>query len=80
MICLKVLVQHFQDALNSIEAMEQFRQISQMFRDGDYMALPYYEHCRIALNSKFDEIFPELLTLLPDISKQQVYKNGFLNK
>ena len=43
-----------------------------MFRDGTYYAQPYYEHCKAALGDKFDDIFPELLAMLPDIVKQQV--------
>lgn len=53
------------------EAVEQFKAISKMFIHGSYRAEPYYEHCKFALKDKFDVIFPELLVLLPDISKQQ---------
>lgn len=65
------LVSHFQDALKTTEAMEEFRHISQKFREGVYKTLPYYEHCQAALKDRFDDIFPELLVLLPDINKQQ---------
>ncbi|CAD7013306.1 unnamed protein product [Ceratitis capitata] len=65
------LVSHFQDALKTTAAMEEFRQISQKFREGVYKTLPYYEHCQAALKDRFDDIFPELLVLLPDINKQQ---------
>lgn len=61
----------FQQVL-SPEVMSEFRQISKMFREGTYKAQPYYEHCIIALGEKFDDLFPELLVLLPDINKQQV--------
>lgn len=44
-----------------------------MYINGAYKAQPYYEHCQVALADKFDVIFPELLVLLPDINKQQVY-------
>ncbi|XP_017475514.1 PREDICTED: zinc finger protein 598 [Rhagoletis zephyria] len=77
------LVSHFQDALKSPEAMEEFRHISQKFREGVYKTLPYYEHCQAALKEKFDDIFPELLTLLPDINKQQelcLVHSQYLNK
>ncbi|XP_055859365.1 E3 ubiquitin-protein ligase ZNF598 [Episyrphus balteatus] len=65
------LVGHFKDALKTPEALEEFRQISQKFREGIYKAQSYYEHCQAALRDKFDIIFPELLSLLPDINKQQ---------
>lgn len=66
------LVMNFQMALKSSDAYEQFKEFSKMFRNGSYHALPYYEHCRSALGDQFDDVFPELLALLPNISKQQV--------
>jgi len=66
----KALFAHFQQN-EQPEAVEQFKEISKMFIHGSYHALPYYEHCKFALKDKFDVIFPELLVLLPDISKQQ---------
>lgn len=71
---LKELVTHFQNTLCFPEAFEEFKHISQIYREGQYKALPYYEHCQAALKDKFDELFPELLVLLPDINKQQVRK------
>lgn len=71
----KALFAHFQQN-EQPEAVEQFKEISRMFIHGSYHALPYYEHCKFALKDKFDVIFPELLVLLPDISKQQV--SGFV--
>ncbi|XP_067630809.1 E3 ubiquitin-protein ligase ZNF598 isoform X2 [Eurosta solidaginis] len=65
------LVSLFQGALNTPEAMAEFRYISQKFREGVYKTQPYYEHCQAALKDRFDYIFPELLALLPDINKQQ---------
>lgn len=65
------LVTYFKDTLNSQEALLEFRHISQKFRDGFYKTQPYYEHCQAALKHKFHKVFPELLVLLPDISKQQ---------
>lgn len=55
-----------------MEALEEFRYISQMYRDGVVKADSYYEHCQAALKDRFDGVFPELVVLLPDISKQQV--------
>lgn len=67
----QTLVTNFQQAL-SPSAIQQFRQASQMFRDGSLDSQVYYQHCQEALGEKFNEIFPELLALLPDITKQQV--------
>lgn len=68
----QALVDEFRKALKTSETMQEFRNVSQMFRDGDYFAKSYYETCKFVLNEYFDTIFPELLTLLPDIQKQQV--------
>ncbi|XP_058126302.1 E3 ubiquitin-protein ligase ZNF598 [Anopheles ziemanni] len=65
------LVTHFQRALKDQAALAEFRTISQMFRDGQYNASAYYEHCKIALGDRFQEIFPELIALLQNIAKQQ---------
>ncbi|XP_065367355.1 E3 ubiquitin-protein ligase ZNF598 [Calliphora vicina] len=65
------LVGFFRDALKTPEGLEEFRHISQKFREGVYKTDAYYEHCQAALKDKFDKVFPELLVLLPDISKQQ---------
>lgn len=65
------LVTYFKDILKTTESLEEFRQISQQFREGICNAQSYYEHCQFALKDKFDIIFPELLSLLPDINKQQ---------
>jgi len=62
---------HFQQALPTPEAFNKFRNISSQFRQGSYNAPAYFEECRMALKDRFDDIFPELLALLPDISKQQ---------
>lgn len=68
----QALVGEFKKALKTSETMQEFRNVSQMFRDGDYFPKSYYETCKFVLNDYFDTIFPELLTLLPDIEKQQV--------
>ena len=62
----------FQKTLTTVEAMEEFRTLSNLFRAGNYYPQNYYESCKTVLSDNFDEIFPELLALLPDISKQQV--------
>lgn len=53
-------------------AVDEFRNISKLFRSGLCHASAYYEHCQIVLGDRFENIFPELLVLLPDIGKQQV--------
>uniref|UniRef100_A0A182JT38 RING-type E3 ubiquitin transferase n=1 Tax=Anopheles christyi TaxID=43041 RepID=A0A182JT38_9DIPT len=67
----QVLVTHFQKALRNQDALIEFRNVSQMFRDGQYDTSDYYDHCRMALGDRFHEIFPELIALLPTIAKQQ---------
>ncbi|CRL02979.1 CLUMA_CG016385, isoform A [Clunio marinus] len=66
----QALVSEFQKALTP-ELMQEFRLVSQMFRDGNYFPKSYYESCEVVLGEKFNSIFPELLALLPDIEKQQ---------
>lgn len=66
------LVNIFRQTLTEPEAMNEFKIISQMFRENAYSAVPYYDHCKAALGERFNEVFPELLALLPDIGKQQV--------
>lgn len=68
----QVLVSEFQKTLKTSESMQEFRHVSQMFRDGNYFAKSYYETCKFVLGNGFESIFPELLALLPDIQKQQV--------
>lgn len=31
----------------------------------------FYEHCKVVMGDSFEEVFPELLVLLPDVEKQQ---------
>lgn len=60
-------------ALKDQSALEEFRQMSSGFRLNYLTAEEYYNHCQEAMGiTKFSEIFPELLVLLPDIDKQQV--------
>lgn len=68
----QILVSYFQKALKTPEAVEQFRNISKLFREDMCTALAFYEHCEATLAAQFHSIFPELLILLPDIKKQQV--------
>lgn len=66
------LVKIFKSAMPTAEAMEEFRNNTQRFRNGAFNAGAYYEHCEFVLEDKFHVVFPELLALLPDIGKQQV--------
>lgn len=68
----QALFAEFEKALESPEVMEEFKLKSKMFRDGKYFARSYYETCKQVLGTSFQAIFPELISLLPDIEKQQV--------
>lgn len=57
--------------------VKTFKHVSQMFITDTYKPEPYYEHCKCALAGCFEELFPELLALLPDIGKQQVSAQSF---
>lgn len=52
--------------------VDEFSNISKLFRRNKCNARAYYEHCEAVLGERFESIFPELLALLPDINKQQV--------
>ncbi|XP_023017718.2 E3 ubiquitin-protein ligase ZNF598 isoform X1 [Leptinotarsa decemlineata] len=68
------LIKRFMAVLNN-DAIKEFKTYSDLFRNGCYPTIKYYDHCKDVLGSYFDEIFPELLVLLPDIAKQQeLYK------
>lgn len=66
-----MLTSHFTKSL-SASAVDEFRTVSRLFREGSCNARAYYEHCEVVLGDRFEAIFPELLVLLPDIGKQQV--------
>lgn len=70
----QALLEDFEKILKTHEQMQEFKLLSQMFRNGNYFARSYYESCKGVLGEKFDVIFPELIALLPDIEKQQVSK------
>ncbi|KAH8254078.1 hypothetical protein KR032_008346 [Drosophila birchii] len=65
------LVDQFIEILKTPEALNEFRMLSTKFRDGSCTGQAYYEHCQCAMLSSFYKLFPELLAMLPDISKQQ---------
>lgn len=69
------LIEMCMAVLDNGEAIREFRNYSNLFRGGTLPARVFYDHCRAVLGGKFDEVFPELLVLLPDIEKQQeLYK------
>ncbi|XP_015436553.1 PREDICTED: zinc finger protein 598 [Dufourea novaeangliae] len=68
----KCLVAKVNEVLMQQDQIEEFRYISGLFRQGTYNAQEYYMHCREVMGlSAFENVFPELLVLLPDITKQQ---------
>lgn len=67
----QILVSFFQKTLKP-EVVEEFRNYSILFRENMCTAETFYEHCELTLGGQFNTVFPELLSLLPDITKQQV--------
>lgn len=65
------LIKRFMAVLNNNEAIKEFKNYSDLFRNGVLSARKYYDHCKEILGASFEEVFPELLVLLPDISKQR---------
>ena len=51
---------------------KMFKEISGKFRSGQIGSAAYFSQCKELIEeSKISQIFPELLSLLPDIEKQQ---------
>ncbi|XP_022123637.2 E3 ubiquitin-protein ligase ZNF598 [Pieris rapae] len=67
----RALVKNFAAALGTTAAVEDFKVASRAFRDSITSAEEFYEHCKIALGNKLEDLLPELVALLPDIGKQQ---------
>lgn len=67
----RALVKKFAVALGGTEAVEDFKVASRAFRDNIISADEFYVHCQAALGSQLENVFPELVALLPDIEKQQ---------
>ncbi|XP_075230467.1 E3 ubiquitin-protein ligase ZNF598 [Lycorma delicatula] len=65
------LVESVMSALKDCSKLDEFRNMSLEFRQNVLSAKDYYNHCQQAMGSDFDDIFPELIVLLPDIEKQQ---------
>ncbi|KAE8739534.1 hypothetical protein FOCC_FOCC014954 [Frankliniella occidentalis] len=67
------------DTLRDPSLQEDFRQKSILFRQGQLSSASYYKHCVELMGEKaFNDFFPEMLVLLPEIDRQQdlltVYK------
>ncbi|CAG9827142.1 unnamed protein product [Diabrotica balteata] len=68
------LIKRFMNILDN-DSIKEFKTYSDLFRNGAYPTNKYYEHCKEVLRDQFDDVFPELLVLLPDLEKQQeLYK------
>ena len=66
------LISKVNKIISNEEILDNFRKKSILFRQSLLSAKEYYEHCVKILGDKnLQEIFPELLVLLPDINKQQ---------
>jgi hypothetical protein len=69
----QALVTRVKKMLGDTQSVNEFCQLSKMFRQGKISALDFYTQCQEKMGTKeFTEIFTELLVLLPDIDKQQV--------
>ncbi|XP_031620728.1 E3 ubiquitin-protein ligase ZNF598 [Contarinia nasturtii] len=75
----QILVSHFMKSLKA-PAVDEFRNVSKLFRSGLCNSRSYYEHCEAVLGERFENIFPELLALLPDINKQQELYHTYIEK
>lgn len=79
------LVAKLNEVLVEQDKIKEFRYVSGLFREGTCDAQEYYTHCREVMGvNAFENVFPELLALLPDIVKQQelfkVYKKEVCGK
>ncbi|XP_045476848.1 E3 ubiquitin-protein ligase ZNF598 [Harmonia axyridis] len=53
------------------EVMQQFKNCSVRFHNGQLSTQRFFDYCKKVFGANFDEFFPEMLVLLPDIGKQQ---------
>lgn len=74
------LIKRLMDILNNNDVIKEFKTYSDLFRNGSYPTKNYYEHCKSVLGINFDDVFPELTVLLPDILKQQELYNIYNGK
>ncbi|XP_037073767.1 E3 ubiquitin-protein ligase ZNF598-like [Pollicipes pollicipes] len=80
------LVLQARELIQSEQGLDAFKTLSKTYLGGGLSGEDYYASCMTLMgNDKFGKVFPELLVLLPDISKQQellaahekLNKNGF---
>lgn len=71
------LIKRMMEILNNNDVIKEFKTYSALFRNGGYPTKNFYEHCKSVLGEHFDDIFPELTVLLPDIPKQQELYNSY---
>ncbi|KAL3272937.1 hypothetical protein HHI36_014395 [Cryptolaemus montrouzieri] len=62
------------------DIVNDFKIRSEMFRNGQISSEKYYDYCKKVLGANFEDFFPELLILLPDIEKQQALFNVHTGK
>lgn len=68
------------DALQDPSLQEEFRQMSILFRQGQLSSASYYKHCLELMGEKaFNDCFPEMLVLLPEIDRQQA-STDYINR
>lgn len=66
------LMAKLNEVLIEQDKIDEFRQVSGLFRAGTCDAQEYYTYCREVIGTNaFESVFPELLVLLPVIVKQQ---------
>ncbi|XP_034242189.1 E3 ubiquitin-protein ligase ZNF598 [Thrips palmi] len=66
------------DILRDASRQEEFRQMSILFRQGQLSSASYYKHCVDLMGEKaFNECFPEMVVLLPEIERQQEFLSVF---
>lgn len=69
------LFDSFMSVVKSGDVLRDFKNYSDLFRNGTYPAEKFYEHCQTMLGSRFEPLFCELVVLLPNVEKQlELYK------
>lgn len=82
----KVLINNMMAALipeydGSFDTLERYMVMSELFHKYMITAYDFYSYCVKALSpDSFESIFQELVLLLPNIQKQQVYQLGYIQK
>ncbi|XP_044759445.1 E3 ubiquitin-protein ligase ZNF598 [Coccinella septempunctata] len=53
------------------EVVQEFKNRSVQFHNGQLSGQKFYDYCKTVFGPNFEDFFPEMLVLLPDIEKQQ---------